>query len=140
MFIHKIKPFNPISLILSVSKISLYHSYKIPCLVMRIKQMIIHSNLSKMKNKILPICLQGNWRLRQFRRVRQYIIMIHIIYGNLGLGGLSKHCLKNIQYQDHSLILQQISKWAPKICDCQLGMVHKMVQFDVYHRLSSCQN
>ena len=24
--------------------------------------MIIHSNLSKMKNKILPICLEGNYR------------------------------------------------------------------------------
>ena len=24
--------------------------------------MFIHSNLSKMKNKILPICLQGNYR------------------------------------------------------------------------------
>ena len=31
-------------------------------LVMRIEQMITHSNLSKMKNKILPICLQGNYR------------------------------------------------------------------------------
>ena len=104
--------------------------------------MIIHSNLSKMKNKILPICLQGNWRLRQFRRVRQYIIMIHIIYGIFGAGRVLKAntVLKNIQYQDHSLILQQISKWAPKICDCQLGTVHKMVQFDVYHRLFSCEN
>ena len=28
---------------------------------MRIKQMIIHSNLSKMKNKILPTCIHGNY-------------------------------------------------------------------------------
>ena len=28
---------------------------------MRIKQMIIHRKLSKMKNKILPTCLQGNY-------------------------------------------------------------------------------
>ena len=28
---------------------------------MRIKQMIIHSNLHKMKNKILPTILQGNY-------------------------------------------------------------------------------
>ena len=29
---------------------------------MRIKQMIIQSNFTKMKNIILPICLQGNYR------------------------------------------------------------------------------
>ena len=29
---------------------------------MRIKQLIIHSNLSKMKNNILPTCSQGNHR------------------------------------------------------------------------------
>ena len=28
---------------------------------MRIKQVILNSNLSQMKNKILPICLQGNY-------------------------------------------------------------------------------
>ena len=28
---------------------------------MRIKQLITHSNLSQMKNKILPTCLQGNY-------------------------------------------------------------------------------
>ena len=35
---------------------------------MRIKQMIINSNLSKMRNKILPTCLKGNYRdsLREF--------------------------------------------------------------------------
>ena len=27
---------------------------------MRVKQIIVHSNLCKVKNKILPICLQGN--------------------------------------------------------------------------------
>ena len=32
------------------------------CLVMRIKQMIIHRCFSKMKNKILLTCLQGNYR------------------------------------------------------------------------------
>ena len=29
---------------------------------MRIKQMIIHNNLSEMKNRILPTCLRGNYR------------------------------------------------------------------------------
>ena len=35
---------------------------------MRIKQMIIHRKLSKMKNKIVPTCLQGNYgdRLGEF--------------------------------------------------------------------------
>ena len=28
---------------------------------MRIKQMILHRDLSEMKNKILPTCLQGNY-------------------------------------------------------------------------------
>ena len=39
---------------------------------MKIKQMIIHSNLSKMKNKILPTCLQGNYRdsLGEFNNTR----------------------------------------------------------------------
>ena len=27
---------------------------------MKVKQMILHSNLSKMRNKILPTCLEGN--------------------------------------------------------------------------------
>ena len=33
--------------------------------------MIIHSNLSEMKNKILPTCLQGNYRnsLGEFRNI-----------------------------------------------------------------------
>ena len=56
--------------------------------------MIIHSNLFKMKNKILPICLQGNWRLRQFRRVQQYIIVIHIIYGIFGAGRVEQTLLE----------------------------------------------
>ena len=47
---------------LTVCKFSLYYPYKISCLVMRIQQMTIHNNLSKMKNKILPTCLQGNYR------------------------------------------------------------------------------
>ena len=46
---------------LSVCKFSLRYPHKISCLVMRIKQMIIHRKLSKMKNKILPTCLQGNY-------------------------------------------------------------------------------
>ena len=47
---------------LSACKFSLHYPHKISCLVVRIKQLIIHSNLSKMKNKILPTCLQGNYR------------------------------------------------------------------------------
>ena len=31
------------------------------CLIMRIKQMIRHNNLSKMRNKALPTSLQGNY-------------------------------------------------------------------------------
>ena len=36
---------------------------------MRIKQMLVHSNLSKMKNKFLPTCLEENYRdsLGEFR-------------------------------------------------------------------------
>ena len=30
--------------------------------MIRIKQIIIHSNLAKMKNKIVPTCLQRNYR------------------------------------------------------------------------------
>ena len=38
------------------------------------KQMIVHSNLSKMKNKILPTCLQGNYRdsLGEFNNTSAY--------------------------------------------------------------------
>ena len=49
---------------LSVCKFSLHYPHKIGCLRMRIKQMIIHSNLYKMKNKIPPTCLQRNYRDR----------------------------------------------------------------------------
>ena len=34
----------------------------ITCLVLRIKQLIIYSNLSKMKNNLVPTCLQRNYR------------------------------------------------------------------------------
>ena len=47
---------------LSVYKFSLRYPHKIGCLVMRIKQKVINNNLSKMKNKILLIRLQGNNR------------------------------------------------------------------------------
>ena len=47
---------------LSECKFSLRYLYKISCLVMKIRQMIIHNNLSKMKIKILPTCLKGNNR------------------------------------------------------------------------------
>ena len=39
---------------LSVFEFSLHYPHKISCLVMRIKQMIMHSNVSKMRNKLLP--------------------------------------------------------------------------------------
>ena len=48
--------------ILSVCKLSLHYPYKIRCLVMRIKQSIIQSNLSELKRKTLPTCLQVNYR------------------------------------------------------------------------------
>ena len=47
---------------LSVCKFSLHYPHKTSCLVIRMKQMIIHSNLPKMKDKILPVCLKGNYR------------------------------------------------------------------------------
>ena len=47
---------------LAACEFSLYVPHKIGCRVLKIKQMIIHSNLSEMKNKILPTCLQGNYR------------------------------------------------------------------------------
>ena len=42
-------------------KFSLYYPCKISSLLMRIKQ-IITQHFSKVKNKVLPICLQGNYR------------------------------------------------------------------------------
>ena len=47
---------------LLICRFSLHYPDKISCLIMRIKQTIIHSNLSEMKNKILPTSLQGNYR------------------------------------------------------------------------------
>ena len=68
--IHKLKhtAVNPTNIILSaqaslsVCKFSLHNPHKRSCLVKRIKQLIIHSNLSKIKDKILPTCFQGNYR------------------------------------------------------------------------------
>ena len=57
---YDLDPFNPNRL--SVYTFSLYYPHKISCLVMRIKQMITHSILFEIKKKILPICLQGNYR------------------------------------------------------------------------------
>ena len=45
---------------LSVCKFSLYYPYKISCLVMRIKQMVILGNVSKRKNSILNLF---TWKL-----------------------------------------------------------------------------
>ena len=61
---------------LSVCKFSLCYPYKMSFLVMSIKQMIIHSNLSKMKNEILPTCLQGNYRnsLGEFRKTSHGVL------------------------------------------------------------------
>ena len=44
--------------------------------------MIRHSNLSNIKNKILPTCLQGNYRdsLREFCKIN----VIHVQYGVVG--------------------------------------------------------
>ena len=47
---------------LLVCKFSLHYPCKISCLVMGTKQSIIHINLSKMKNKILPTCVKRNYR------------------------------------------------------------------------------
>ena len=41
---------------------------------MKIKKMIMHNNLLKMKTKILPTHLQEN--CRQFKRIWQYIIYL----------------------------------------------------------------
>ena len=55
-----IQPFSPTSL--SGCKISLHYPHKTSCFVMRKNNLIIYSNLSKMKSKILPTCLQGYFR------------------------------------------------------------------------------
>ena len=69
--IHILTPSAPASS--SVCKLSLYCPHRISCLVMRVKQMILHSNLSKMRNKTLQTCLHGNYK-RQFRRIQQHVI------------------------------------------------------------------
>ena len=56
-----VDPFR-LSQFISMYKFSIHYSHKISCLIMRIKQMVIHSNLSKMKNKIFATCLKGNNR------------------------------------------------------------------------------
>ena len=48
---------------------------------MRIKQMIIHS---KMKNKILPTCLQGNYT-ESLEELQQYVIIMACLHGLRGL-------------------------------------------------------
>ena len=47
---------------LSVCRFSLHYPHKTICLVIRIKQMIIHSKLFMIKNQILITCLQRNYR------------------------------------------------------------------------------
>ena len=59
---------------LTACRFSLHYLNKTSCLILRIKLMIIDSNLSKMKKKILLTCVQGNYRL--FRRIQQYIICV----------------------------------------------------------------
>ena len=53
---------------------------------MRINQMIMHGSLSKMKNKILPICLQGNYRdsLGEFSKTSCGVFGAERVKGILG--------------------------------------------------------
>ena len=46
--------------------------------------MIIHNNLSKMKNKILPTCLQGNYRdsLGEFSNVSYGVVGAEKVKGS----------------------------------------------------------
>ena len=65
------------------------------CLVIRIKQMIIHSNLSEIKSKILPTCLQGKYRhsLGEFSKTsygvlrteheRVKVLSLHVVVDHL---------------------------------------------------------
>ena len=50
---------------------------------MRIKQLIIHSSLSKMKHKILPTYLQGNYK----ESLREFGSTLYGVFGAEGLGG-----------------------------------------------------
>ena len=56
--------------------------------------MIIHSNLSKMKNKILPTCLLGNYT----------IIIIIIIFNRCSSAGFSKSIYNNYNNLLHNNI------------------------------------
>ena len=87
-----LSPFSPTWL--SVCKFSLHYLHKISCLVMRTKFLVTYScNLSKMKNKILPACLQGNYRdsLGEFT----VVYVIHTGTWHVGLRGLTS-CPLNI--------------------------------------------
>ena len=54
---------------LSVCKFSLLYPLKVSCMLVRIKQIIIHSNLSKMENNSLNIFAR---KLKiQFRKIQQ---------------------------------------------------------------------
>ena len=59
--IFSVNPFSPASLLISMQN-SPYSTPQNKFLVMRINQMIIHSNFSMIKSKILPTCLQGKYQ------------------------------------------------------------------------------
>ena len=83
---------------ISVCKFSLHYPYKISCLVMRIKQMIMHTTLSikekrtQYRNSSNLACLQGNCRLVDWNSLRNVlqsctcrgIINLSYRYGILG--------------------------------------------------------
>ena len=74
---------------LLVCKFFLNYLHKVSCLVMRMKQMIIHSILlvSKKKYKILPICLK-HYKLWSLVKVVKENSVIHLMEC-LGLRGLN---------------------------------------------------
>ena len=63
---------------------------------MRIKQMIIHSNLSQMKDKILPTCLKESYTI--------ILIIIIIIFNRCSSAGFSKSIYNNYNNLLHNNI------------------------------------
>ena len=83
---------------LSACEFSLHYLHKISCLVMRINQMIIHSNLFRIKTKFSQPVFQGNYRdsLGEFSNASYAVF-----------GAERVNCLFLSFLQDHSVSLMK---------------------------------
>ena len=102
----RVDSFNPFSSSQFISmQISVCYPHKLSCLVVKIKQMIIYSNLSQMKNNILSTYLQGNFR----GRLGEFINTSYGMFGTPIIAFCLPQALKSFDNEKRTRLLQFVT-------------------------------